>query len=159
MVVSINQEIISRIIGTIILILVIYIFFKKDMGLKENPVILKNGNILAYISALFLGFYESIFGSGNGILFSIISFKTKGYDLIKALGGYYFISFFWVLISAILLISTGFFEWKIMLPAIIGSVIGGFFGSKLGKYKGNKFIKIMFCVIGGILGLKLILNL
>jgi uncharacterized membrane protein YfcA len=106
-----------------------------------------------------MGFYETVFGSGNGIFFTMLTFYTKGFDFIDGLGHYYAISFSWVLFAAILLIQKGYFDFQIMLFATLGSVLGGFLGSRYAKNKGNKFIKILFVIIGSILGLKLLFGL
>jgi uncharacterized membrane protein YfcA len=46
-----------------------------------------------------------------------------------------------------------------MFPTVLGSLVGGWVGSKYGRYKGNRFIKIMFAIIGTILGIKLLFGL
>jgi len=46
-----------------------------------------------------------------------------------------------------------------MIFATIGSISGGFIGSRFAKNKGNKFIKILFMIIGGVLGIKLLFGL
>lgn len=155
-VLSINQRLAGLIVGVLILSLVLYVLFKKDVGLSEVRVFSKIRQAVAYVGALALGFYESFFGSGNGILFAILTFKTKGFDFIDALGYYYSVAFLWEILAVILFISKGYFSWEVMIPTIIGSVIGGYVGSKYARYKGNKFIKIMFAIIGTILGVKLL---
>src|SRR3972149_7523165 len=139
-------------VGPLLLALVAYTYLKRDLGLQQQKVYSKTRQMLAYPFALLLGFYESAFAAGNAILFSIVSFYTKGFDFISALGYYYAVAFAWVLISALLLICKGYYDLKIMPVAIAGSVVGAYIGSKYGRYKGNKFIKITFVVIGGILG-------
>ncbi len=160
LVASINEEFFKPIIGIIIFGLVISMAFRKEAGIvdkQHEPGKFKK--YLFYITAPFLGFYESVFGSGNGVIFSTLAIKFRGNDLIKALGYYYFISFFWVGLTAVILIRDGHFNLQLMIATIIGSVLGGHFGSKLGRLKGNLFIKYAFIIVGGILGLKLILGL
>lgn len=154
-----NQRILELAVGFLILGLVLYTYFKKDVGLREQKVYPKARQSLSYVFALVLGFYESIFGSGNGIMFAITTFHTKGFDFIDALGYYFSVAFPWVVFAAGLLIYRGYFSWSVMIPAIIGSLIGGYIGSKFARYKGNRFIKLMFVTIGGILGLKLVLGI
>ena len=125
----------------------------------EQRIYSKLRQSLAYVFALVLGFYESIFGSGNGIMFAMVTFHTKGFDFVDALGYYFSAAFPWVIFAAGLLISKGHFSSAVMIPAVIGSVIGGYAGSKFARYKGNHFIKMMFIIIGGILGLKLVLGI
>jgi hypothetical protein len=158
-VLAINQRTASIIVGILILSLVVYVLLKKDVGLKENIIYSKLRQSVAYVFALILGFYESFFGSGNGILFSIVTFKTKGFDFVDALGYYYSIAFLWEILAVIIFISKGYFSFAVMVPTVIGSVIGGYVGSRYAKYKGNKFIKIMFAIVGTILGIKLLFGL
>lgn len=157
-VLGVNQRTFEILVGLIILSLVLYTYLQNDLGLKEKKVYSKARQMFAYPFALILGFYENFFGSGNAILFSMTTFYTKGFDFIDALGHYYAISFSWCLLGAILFIKAGFYDLKIMPVAIVGSLIGAYVGSKYAKYKGNNFIKIVFVVIGGILGLKLLLG-
>jgi len=155
-VLSINQRVVDIIIGILILGLVAYVLFKKDVGMAETKVYSKTKQTIAYVFALILGFYESFFGSGNGILFSILTFKTKGFDFIDALGYYYSISFLWEILAVIIFVSKGYFSLPIIVPMAIGSIIGGYVGSRYARYKGNKFIKIIFAIVGTILGIKLL---
>ncbi len=160
-VLSIDQRLFEIGIGTLIIFLVAYSYFRKELGLEAKATIAhsKIKVACAYLSALVLGFYESIFGSGNGILFSFVSFYTKGFDFTRALGYYYAIAFAWCAFAATLYIREGYFNIKLAIPVVLGGVLGGWCGSKLGRFKGNKFIKIMFVGIGSILGLKLILGI
>ncbi len=153
---SINQRTAGIIVGILILSLVIYVLLKKDVGLSEKKVYSKLKQSVAYFFGLILGFYEGFFGSGNGILFSIVTLETKGFDFVDALGYYYSVVFPWEVLAIVMFLSKGYFSLEIMIPTIIGSLIGGYIGSRYAKYKGNKFIKIMFVIIGTILGVKLL---
>jgi len=155
----INQRVAGIIIGLLILSLVAYVLLNRNVGLTETKVYSKFRQFTAYIFALILGFYESFFGSGNGILFSIVTFKTKGFDFIDALGYYYSVAFLWEILAVIVFLSKGYFSWSVMIPTVLGSLVGGWVGSKYGRYKGNRFIKIMFAIIGTILGIKLLFGL
>ena len=106
-----------------------------------------------------MGFYEVVLGAGNAIALSILTFYTRGFDLIDALGHYYLIVLPWSIFSAGFLISKGYFDPQLVTLAILGSVVGSYAGSRYARYKGNTFIKTLFVIIGGILGLKLLLGL
>jgi len=87
---------------------------------------------------------------------TIITFQTKGFDFIDALGYYFAIAFSWVVFAAVFLIVQGYFSWAVVIPIVLGSLVGGYIGSKYAKYKGNQFIKIVFVIFGTVLGLKLL---
>jgi hypothetical protein len=154
--IHLDQKILQPIIGALILILISYTYIKKDLGLKEKVVKSKFKRALAYPVALIMGFYEGIIGSGNGVIFSALTIKTRGFDFIDALGHYYAIAFFWVTFAAILYIQKGYFDLNMAIACALGSTLGSYMGSKYGRYKGNKFIKSAFIIIGAILGIKMI---
>jgi uncharacterized membrane protein YfcA len=159
-VLEVNQRFLEVGIGVLIVLLVVYTYFNKGLGLTVRPVLAHHRikELGTYASSLVLGFYESIFGSGNGILFSLISVYTKGLDFVSALGYYFAIAFAWVVFAATLLIYKGYYDFSFMIPAVLGGVLGAWCGSKLGKFKGNHFIKVIFVLVAAVLGLKLILG-
>jgi hypothetical protein len=157
--ININQKYLEKAIGLLIIFLVIYTYFNKGLGMKEVKKYPLWKKLLAYPFAILMGFYEGIFGAGNGILMTIVTFFTRGFDFVDALGYYFAIAFLWVLFAAILFFSRGYFNFNLTVPAVIGSVLGGYVGSKYAKYKGNRFIKLMFMIVGGILGIKLIIGI
>src|SRR3989344_156075 len=143
-VLSFNPRTLEIIVGALILLLVAHTFFRKDIGLSERKVYSKGKQILTYTFALVMGFYESLFGAGNGIMFATVTFYTKGFDFMDALGYYFSVAFPWVIFASFLFIQKGFFDINVAIPIVLGSLIGGYIGSKYAKYKGNKFIKTMF---------------
>lgn len=155
---SFDQKLLTTTVGLLILFLIGFMNFQKNLGLQEKHVGSRFKEIIAYILSFPMGFYEGFFGSGNGIFFTLLTAYTKGFDLIDALGYYYAVAFPWVVVGALVLISKGYFDLFLMVPAVLGSVIGGSLGSKYARLKGNKFIKVAFTIVGIILGLKLLLN-
>lgn len=157
-VLKVDQRAMELFIGTLILALVVYTFLRKNVGLREEKIYSKFKKTLSYLFAPILGFYESIFGSGNGIMFAIVTLKTRGFDFVDSLGYYYSVAFPWQIFTAALFIHKGYFSSEVIIPTVIGSLIGGYAGSKYAKYKGNKFIKLMFVFVGTILGVKLLIG-
>jgi len=157
-VLAVEEQVLELIVGTLILALVIYTYFKKEVGREAAHQYPTWQQMLAYPGAMLLGFYESIFGAGNGILFAIIGFFTKGFDFVSALGYCFASAFLWCVFAAVLLIREGYYDWPVMAAAIAGSVLGAVLGSKLAKFKGNSFIRLVFLVVGAVLGLKLLLG-
>lgn len=157
--ININQRLLRTVIGFIIVFLVFYAYFNKTLGLKDdNKTHSPFRKLLAYPIAFLLGFYEAVFGSGNGILFTIATFYTRGFDFMEALGHYYIVVFFWVIAAATLYGMHGYINIYYVIPSVLGAVAGGYIGSKYARHKGNKFIKILFLIIGSLLGMKLIIG-
>ncbi len=155
--IKITERSAQVLIGAIIIAVVAWVFFNKQFGMhKHTPSKLKKQ--LAYVCAAPIGFYEAIFGSGNGVIFSLVGVKLRGMELTEALGYYFAAAFPWVILAAGILISNGQWNVPYMIAGTIGSVAGGHLGSKFARYKGNAFVKAVFCITGFVLGLKLILG-
>jgi uncharacterized protein len=156
---SVDQRLLEIGAGTIILLLVMYMYFRKDVGLVKHHSYPTKRQLFAYLFALPIGFYEVLLGVGNGIAVTVVTIYTKGFDLIDGLGHYYIISFSWAVFAVVLFAYKGYFDLGIMAPAVMGALAGAYIGSKYARFKGNRFIKILFIAFGGILGLKLVLGL
>ena len=151
-----DEALLKIIVGTIIFCLSILVYFKKDFGLEEKKATLSK--TLCSLFALPLGFYEGFLGSGNGLFTSAVLTRFQGFSLIRALGTYYIIAFFWCSIAAATYIYKGFWDTNLMLPAASGSILGASLGSKLGKKYGSPYVRKCFVAVGSILGLELLLN-
>jgi uncharacterized membrane protein YfcA len=134
-------------------------YFKKEAGLQIRFEKSRTKEYIAYALAFPMGVYESILGSGNGIAFAAIAIYARGSDFVDALGYYFAVAFPWVVLAAVVLVQHGYFDWNLVIPAVLGSSVGGYAGSWFAKYKGNKFIRLVFLITGGVLGLKLVLGL
>lgn len=158
LIVSIPQRLLEIGVGIVLLLLVLHMTMQRTIGLKKTIVRSALRRAAAYPFALLMGFYEGVFGSGNGIIFSTVAVHTRGFNLTEAIGYYFAISFFWVTFTGGLLMWEGFINLSLMIPSIIGSVAGAYVGSAYAKYKGNAFMKIVFGVVGGLLGVKLLVG-
>ena len=154
--VSVESQLLQRMIGGVILCLVAFAFINKEFGVEVK--VPAASRVLTSWLAIPLGFYEAFFGSGNGIFTSSLLATTRGFDLVLALGYYYCLSFVWCLFSAGLFLHWGFGDLGLILPSTLGGLAGAHLGSLIGQRKGAKFIKYLFVSLGGLLGLKLLLN-
>ena len=154
-VVSADPKILQRVFGTLILGLVVLVSVQKNFGIEEKEP--RFSKFATGFSALPLGFYEAFFGSGNGLFTSALLCSFRGLRLLEALGYYYLVSFTWCLFAACLYVHGGYFDFRLAMFSILGSVFGAAVGSKIGRNKGTKFVKGLFGIVGTVLGLKLLL--
>jgi uncharacterized protein len=146
----------QRVIGVIIIGLVAVVAINPALGVKESAPTLPRW--LTGVLALPLGCYESFFGSGNGLFTSILLSKARGFALLTALGYYYVLAFTWNCFAVAIYTSAGIADSRLMIPSTCGSVLGAFFGSRLGRNKGHGLVRAVFLTLGGILGMKLALG-
>jgi len=150
------EKLVNILVGLLILLVIGIFTLRPSMGVqKTGPTsLLRRG--VAYLFSPILGFYEVFFGVGNGLLFSLLMIETRGFDLVTALGHYYAISFLWALIGGFLLLHSGFGEIPLVVASVIGTVVGGYVGSRYARNMGNRFIRRMVITIGILFALRLL---
>ncbi|HJV36330.1 MAG TPA: sulfite exporter TauE/SafE family protein [Geomonas sp.] len=143
----------QRVIGAVILALVAVVALNPALGQNEQPPALSR--CVTGVLAFPLGVYEAFFGSGNGLFTSLLLCKGRGLSLLTALGYYYLIAFCWNSFAVSIYSAAGLANLTLMLPSTAGSVIGAYCGSRIGRSKGHGWVRLLFVVLGGVLGLKL----
>lgn len=154
---SMDAHMLQRIIGMIIICLVVVVACKPSLGKSESEPCLSRW--MTGMLAFPLGIYESFFGSGNGLFTSIFLTKTRGLNLLTALGYYYVVAFTWTCFAVSLYMTAGYGDSRLMVPSTVGSVLGAALGSRIGRRKGYGLVRVLFLSIGGLLGVKLVLGL
>jgi uncharacterized membrane protein YfcA len=150
---SIDGLLLQRIIGVIIICLVVVVTFNPVLGRTESAPCLSRRKTAAL--AFPLGCYESFFGAGNGLFTSLLLTKTRGLTLLTSLGYYYVIAFTWNCFAVAIYTSAGLADSRLMIPSTAGSMLGAYFGSRLGRRKGHGLVRALFLIMGGTLGLKM----
>lgn len=153
---AVDALLLQRVIGLIIIGLVVLVGLSPTLGRAETEPHLSR--VFTGILAFPLGVYESFFGSGNGIFTSLLLSKARGFPLLTALGYYYVNAFTWNCFAVTIYTTAGFADSRLMLPSTLGSMLGAYFGSRLGRRKGYGLVRALFLTIGGVLGVKLALG-
>jgi uncharacterized protein len=152
----VDGHLLQRAIGLIIICLVALVWLNPSLGRSEKEPALSRP--VTGLMALPLGVYESFFGSGNGLFTSLLLSKARGLHLLTALGYYYLIAFTWNCFAVAIYASAGFGDSRLMVPSTAGSMLGAYFGSRLGRKSGYRLVRTLFLTVGGALGLKLALG-
>ena len=152
----VDGHLLQRVIGIIITGLVVVVAFNPTLGRTETQPSLSRWQ--TGVLAFPLGCYESFFGAGNGLFTSLFLSKARGLPLITSLGYYYTLAFTWNCFAVAIYISAGLADSILMIPSTAGSMLGAYFGSRLGRRKGHDLVRALFLTIGGVLGLKLALG-
>jgi uncharacterized membrane protein YfcA len=142
------------VVGGVILVLIMVMLLRPRLGAHAGPHRVARG--ILGLAALPLGFYEGMLGSGNSLVATLLFCWGRGYDLIRALGHYYVLAFFWCALAAASYIAHGFADVALMVPATIGSCSGGYLGSRIASERGTGFVRGVFVAVGSAMGLKLL---
>lgn len=147
-------------LGILTLGLGLYSIFKPKLGMEFQP---RNragwGLAIGLIGLFCIGFLNGSITSGSGLFLTLWLIRHFGMDYKHALA-YTFIlgGLAWNGSGALVLGLLGTVAWDWLPALLVGSLIGGYFGSHLAITRGNLWIKRAFEVTTLAIGLKLIVG-
>ncbi len=96
--------------------------------------------------------------AGTGLIFTVFLIIFFGMDYKTAIAyTLIIVGFFYNLVGAIALGLLTEINTSILIPLILGSLLGGYLGAKLSLSKDNKTIKIVYQLVTLTVGISLIL--
>ena len=147
-------------LGIFSILLALYSFLKSDLGLSSKNNKLNLIYRFRFLIFIFLiGILNGSISSGTGLLVTILLIKTFGMDFLRAISLTFFtVGIFWNFTGAISLSRIGPVSSDILIILIIGSFLGGYFGTHLSKIKGNLLIKKTFTLVCLLVGISLLIK-
>lgn len=143
---KINETYLSNIIGIVLLVLLPFVFLKKDLGIKNKTssnakkVI---GSFVYFLLMIFGGF----FGGGTGILIISTLMYFFGFKIIEANATDMVPWFLLSIISLIIFMIYGIVNYYVGFILFFGMLLGGYIGAHTAIKKGDKFVKNLFIVL------------
>jgi uncharacterized membrane protein YfcA len=152
---NVNPRILESVVGILILILLPFIFLKRDIGIET----IKTGKLRIIIGLMiyfFIMIFGGFFGQGTGpMIFYVLTFFL-GFTLIEVLATG-IIPWFILSVSSLVIFGfNGIINYKIGIILLIGMAIGGYAGAHVALKKGNQWIKRLFIIFVIISGIKLL---
>lgn len=153
--IEINEAVLSKLIGIILLLMVPFTFLKSDIGLRRRNVS-KYYKILGFLGFFGIAVYEGFLGAGAGIfivylfifLFGLTYIEANATDKIPWLVN--------LIVSAIVFSIYGIINYVYGAILLVGMFIGGYLGAHTAVMKGNKFVKVIFSIVVVILAIKML---
>ncbi len=154
---AINPNFLKKIVPILLIVVAIYTFFNKNIGIKSEFKGYNNKNYpLGILLAFFLGFYDGFFGPGAGsflILGIIFIFK---FDILKSSGTAKALNLTSNVISLIIFALNKVIDFKVGFLVGIFCMLGGFLGSKVAIKNGVKIIRPLMVLVSIGMAFKLI---
>lgn len=144
----VSSEVFKPMLLCIIVVLAVYTFVKKDLGIEHAPRY--DGKKLWIMSALIgavLGFYNGFIGPGTGTLlvFAFVTILQVGFlqgsasaKIVNAMADFASLIGFFI---------SGSIVYKVAVPMMVSNMLGGYIGSKAAILKGNRFIRYVFLFV------------
>lgn len=144
----IDPAVLRPVILVILILIVAYTFFRKDLGSVQGKI-LPYGLQLLYgsIMATIVGFYDGFFGPGTGSFFVLGFVVIFGFDFLRASAYSKVINSVTNLSALIVFLRQGNYLADVALIMAVCNIGGSFTGSRLALIRGNRFVRIVFLLV------------
>ena len=152
---AVEPSSLDRFTGITILLLLPFLFFDKDKGLKSRGVS-TSSKVMGYWLYFFLTIYSGFFGAGSGTLMIYVMIFFFGMSILE-------LNATTILPTCVLSVATfiiyayyGIVDYTYGAILFVGTIAGGYFGARTAVKKGNAWIKFVFALIVLLAAIKLI---
>lgn len=152
----IPKEAFRPIILVLLIVVAIYTWRKKELGLAENFRFARHHQVGMGVSAgLVIGFYDGIFGPGTGSFLMLILVALLGFAFLQASVTAKIVNLATNLGAIMVFGFNSQIMWMLGLTMAIGNITGGFLGARWAVKGGSGLIRKVFLVVTTILILRL----
>lgn len=112
--------------------------------------------VLAAVLFAILGYYEGFVGGGGGTISRILLMLFLGFPLLEAGVAEMVITIATSLTASAVFLSHGAVDFALLLPMVLGGVLGAWIGSHLAVKKGETWLRPLLFAVVGLLLVKLV---
>ncbi len=146
--IDINEEVFEKAIGVIMLIMLVFVFYKPGKYIYgREEIIEKPLTWKTYIIFFAIGIYGGFLHMGVGYFLLTAIVLGAGYDLVKANAIKVFVVLAYVPFSLLVFIIYDQVNWIYGLVLAVGNVVGALIASRLAVSKGVDFVKWVIVVV------------
>ena len=143
-----NTAFLRPIVLVLLIVVAIYVFFVKDLGLIHQPKHApKKAKWIGIVIGAGLGFYDGFFGPGTGSFLIFLFVGVFGFDFLSASASAKVINLATNVASVIFFCASGNVIYRYAAPMALCNVLGSAIGTRLAIAKGSRFVRIFFLVI------------
>ncbi len=146
--VDINEGILEKAIGVIMLIMLVFIFYKPQKYIYGRAEIVEKPlNWKSYLIFFLIGIYGGFIHMGVGYFLLMGIVVGAGFDLVKGNAVKVFIVLLYTPFTLLVFLFNNQVNWKYGLILAIGNVVGAFVASRLAVSKGVVFVKWVIVIV------------
>ncbi len=148
----VNNAFMKPMLLVILIGVALYTYTKKNFGshTEQEHTELAHMVYAIAISAV-IGFYDGFVGPGSGSILILAFITFLGYDFLRASAYAKFVNLATNIGSIILFALAGRILYAYALPMAAANAVGGVLGARLAILRGNRFIRIFFLAIVGLM--------
>jgi uncharacterized membrane protein YfcA len=146
--VDIDKNIFEKVIGIILIIMLVFMFYKPKHWLQENSELVNKGlSIKQYLLFFLIGIYGGFIQVGVGYFLLASLVYGAGYELVKANAAKVLIIGMYLIFSIAIYMYYDMIDYGKGFILAIGTVIGALIASKMAVKKGAGFVRWIILVI------------
>lgn len=154
-VVSIDPEILSKLIGIILLVLIPLLFKNKSLGTKTTPA--KGARLIWSHIAFFLArAWGGFFSPGSGLIETYVRIRGYGYTILQGKAVTRVANITSGIGIVIIFASSKMIAYKLGLVMFLGMFLGGYIGTSYAIKKGDAWLKPLLGIAIVITSIKMI---
>jgi hypothetical protein len=143
--ISLEANILKKIVGFSMLAMSLLALYKKDMGIQETEIHFTfRHDIVNIVCGILLGLYTGIFGGGTNIFIVFILVYLSGNSFLQAVANSKLPNILITAASLPAFIAGGHVIWEIGIPLTLCTALGSLFGAKIALKKGSRLIRYLF---------------
>ena len=145
---SIPKESMQIIVFVLLIVMAIYTFHKKDLGLNHTKVEGSAKNIAKGVAfGGLIGFYDGLFGPGSGSFLIFLFIRGFGFDFLNASVSAKLVNLGAFTAALLFFIPSGNVLWQMASVIAVCNVLGAFSGVYLALRLGSRFIRVLFLTL------------
>jgi uncharacterized protein len=152
-----SASLVRPLILALLVIVAIYVFVVKDLGLIHKPKHTPHkARLIGIVLGAVLGFYDGFFGPGMGsfLIFGFVG--IFGFDFLSASASAKVVNWSTNLAAVIYFAWAGHILFGIGIAMAVSNVIGATLGARVAIAKGSRFVRIFFLVVVSLLIARLV---
>ncbi|MBE9468848.1 MAG: sulfite exporter TauE/SafE family protein [Bacteroidetes bacterium] len=146
--VTINENILQKIIGALLIVMFFLILYKPDIWVKgQAGLVQAKPGLVQIIISFFIGIYGGFIQAGVGFFLLAGLVLGAGFDLVKANALKVFIILLYTPFAISIFILNSQINYKIGLILALGNMGGAVVASRFATQKGAKFVRYVVLIV------------
>lgn len=139
-VVSVDPEILTKLIGILLFALVPLLFTGKNLGITEDRATGMR-RVLSHVAFFFTRAWAGFFSPGSGLLETYVKIRGYGYTILQGKAVTRIPYLLSGIGSVLIFIHSGLIDYKFAIILFCGTFLGGYIGTIYAIRKGDAWIK------------------
>lgn len=142
------KTVIKPVVLTLLIVMAIYTFWKKDFGKLHKPstIGVHERRMAAGIGGL-IGFYDGLFGPGAGSFLIFLFIRCFAFDFLYASAAAKFVNLATNLAALCFFVPSGNILLHYAVPMAVSNIFGSLVGTHLAMKGGAGFIRVLFLLM------------